>query len=264
VDGLSHATLDSWWRARRFRGDVNRFPILMVGGFFDVESRGAFQAFQELRDAGAHLMVVGAHDGVPAGTDGGLGTARAWLDRWVRGERNGVEDEPAVQLWVADGGYEALRAGRHVRLDGEDWPLPGTEWLSLALDSRRSGSSLSLNDGRLTAGPPGPRARWPYLAAASLPTATDPYNVSNLGPAAAPFWDAWLAEPLGLSWTTAPFEHDVVSVGPATLELRLASTAPETAIWVTLSDVAPDGTATGGRRAAAELVPAGRRGTVAA
>ena len=42
----------------------------MADGFFDVESRGAFQAFQELRGDGAHLLVVGAHDGVPAGSGG--------------------------------------------------------------------------------------------------------------------------------------------------------------------------------------------------
>ena len=45
----------------------------MVNGFFDVESRGAFQGYQELRDDGAHLVVIGAHDGAPAGTDAGYG-----------------------------------------------------------------------------------------------------------------------------------------------------------------------------------------------
>lgn len=46
-----------------------------------------------------------------------------------------------------------------------------------------------------------------------------------------------------MAWTSAPFASDAVAVGPASLELRLASTAPETIIWVTLSDVSPDGTA---------------------
>ena len=39
----------SWWRQRGFRGDANDLPVLMVDGFFDVESRGAFQGYQELR-----------------------------------------------------------------------------------------------------------------------------------------------------------------------------------------------------------------------
>ncbi len=57
--GLDHPTLDSFWRERGFRGDVNHLPILMLDSFFDVESRGAFQAYQALRGDGAHLLVVG-------------------------------------------------------------------------------------------------------------------------------------------------------------------------------------------------------------
>ena len=52
-----------------------------------------------------------------------------------------------------------------------------------------------------------------------------------------------LAEPLGLSYTTAPLAEDVLSAGPASLELRLASTATETGIWAVISDVDPAGAA---------------------
>ena len=34
----------------------------------------------------------------------------------------------------------------------------------------------------------------------------------------------------------------MLSAGPASLELRLSSTAPETGIWAVISDVSPDGT----------------------
>ena len=51
------------------------------------------------------------------------------------------------------------------------------------------------------------------------------------------------AEPLSLTYTTKPFTTDVLSAGPASLELRLSSTAPETGIWAVLTDVWPDGTA---------------------
>ncbi len=54
--------------------------------------------------------------------------------------------------------------------------------------------------------------------------------------------DMTLAEPLGLSYTTKPFASDVLSAGPASLELRLSSTAPETGIWTVISDVDSDGT----------------------
>src|SRR5207302_8966039 len=99
--------LAPWWRRGGFRGDVNPLPILMIDGFFDVESRGAFQAFQALRGDGAHLLVIGAHDGAPAGTDGGLGESRAWFDHYVRGVDNGVNRHPAVQLWMSDGSRDS-------------------------------------------------------------------------------------------------------------------------------------------------------------
>jgi hypothetical protein len=52
-----------------------------------------------------------------------------------------------------------------------------------------------------------------------------------------------LGEPLGLSYTTAPLARDVLSAGPASLELRLSSSAPQTGMWAVISDVSPDGTA---------------------
>src|SRR5205807_399311 len=110
--GLNHPTLDSYWQERGMRGDVNHLPLLIVDGFFDVESRGAFQAYQQLRDDGAHLMVIGAHDGVPAGTEGTReAEGKAWFDRYVRGIANGIEAEPKEKLCVADGDSEVDLAG---------------------------------------------------------------------------------------------------------------------------------------------------------
>ena len=71
LDVLAHPTVDDWWAERGWRGDANDIPVLLVNGFYDVESRGAFQAYQALRADGAHLVMEGGHDGVPAGTDGG-------------------------------------------------------------------------------------------------------------------------------------------------------------------------------------------------
>ena len=64
-----------WWQERGWRGDANDIPVLMIDGFFDVESRGAFQAYQALRGDGAHLLMAGGHDGAPVGTDGGAAEA---------------------------------------------------------------------------------------------------------------------------------------------------------------------------------------------
>ena len=243
VDYRAHPTLDPYWRERGFRGDVNDIPILMVNGFFDVESRGAFQAFQALRDDGAHLLVVGAHDGVPVGSGGSDRQREAWYDRYLRDIDNGIDAEPAVQLFMANGDREDMLDGRFVTTSGADWPIPGTTWASLQLDPTPTGTSTSINDGTLTLGPAAV-ATQSYPAIPSLPTATDPYNTSIVGINDSPLLtDMTLAEPMGLAFTTEPFATTVRSAGPASVELVLSSTAPDTDLYAVLSDVWPDGTA---------------------
>ena len=243
VDYQLHPTLDGYWRERGFRGDVNDLPIFMVDGFFDVESRGAFQAFQELRDDGAHLLVVGAHDGVPVGSGGSDRQRVAWYDRYLRDIDNGIDREPAVQLFMANGDREDMLGGRFVTTSAADWPVPGTRWASLNLDPAPSGTARSINDGTLTL-EPASDATQAYPAIPSLPSATDPYNTSIVGINSAPLLtDMTLAEPLGLSYTTEPFATPVQAAGPASAELVIASTAPETDLYAVLSDVWPDGTA---------------------
>ena len=92
---------------------------------------------------------------------------------------------------------------------------------------------------------PAAKATQSYPAIPSLPSATDPYNTSIVGLNDAPaiLTEMTLAEPLGLSYTTAPFTASVQAAGPASAELVLSSTAPESGLYVVLSDVWPDGTA---------------------
>jgi predicted acyl esterase len=247
--GLLHPTLDSFWQQRAFRGDVNHLPILMIDGFFDVESRGAFQAYQQLRGDGAHLLVVGGHDGAPVGTDDGVGEAHAWLDHYVRGVDNGVQDHPAVQLLMSAGDRKAYLAGDFVRRDATDWPVPGTTWSALHLDPARSGSASSLNDGSLQLGVPTRTALQAYPTVPTLPTSADVPNAAIIGAAgvdaltdALPILaDMRVAEAVGLTYTSPPLAHDVDVAGPAALEVPLTTTTPDSPIWAVISDVAPDG-----------------------
>jgi uncharacterized protein len=223
----------------------------MIDGFFDVESRGAFQAFQALRGDGAHLVVVGAHDGAPAGTDGGLAESRGWLDHYVRGVPNGVEQHPRVQLWMSNGSRESDLGGRFVRYDSSDWPVPGTQWVPLALDPAKSGTAHSLNDGTLSLGSPQRAARQSYPAVPTLPSNTDPPNtaivggfgINQLANAFPPLTEMTLTEPIGLSYTSRALRAPISAAGPLDLDVRLSSTAPATPIWGVVSDVSPDNVA---------------------
>ncbi|MGH2725862.1 MAG: CocE/NonD family hydrolase [Actinomycetota bacterium] len=250
VDAFLHQSLDRYWQERGVRGDVNHLAILVINGFFDVESRGAFQAFQAFRDDGAHLLVVGAHDGVPVGAEGVREAAGgAWFDHYLKGIDNGIEASPRVQLWMADGDREDDLAGAFVRYDGTDWPIPGTTWESLFLSPAKSGTAHSLNDGSLLSIAPAEETAQSYPMIPTVPSASDQPNTAIVGPngvnalaeAFPLLTETTLAEPLGLSYTTGPLSSPVLSAGPASLELLLSSTATESDIWAIISDVWPDG-----------------------
>jgi predicted acyl esterase len=119
------------------------------------------------------------------------------------------------------------------------------------LSAARSGSGSSLNDGSLVGSRPASSATQAYAAIPTFPTMSDVANSGFVGPqglnqAAAAFpllTQTTLAEPQALTYTTPPLSGNLVSAGPAALDLRLASTAPETAVWAVIDDVAPDGSA---------------------
>ena len=247
--GLAHQKLDGWWQERGWRGDANDIPVLMIDGWFDVESRGAFQAYQSLRDDGAHLVVAGAHDGVPKGSDGGVAAATAWLDHHVRGVDNGAADEPRVRMLLAEGSRSSYLGGAFTERTAADWPVPGTSWATLKLNRQKSGTGGSFNDGSLTLSAPGSSSTQSYLTVPSLPTMSDVPNYALVAAAGAealtgalPFVnETGPAALAGLGYTSAPLSSDVVAAGPLKLDVTLSSLLPETGIWAVLSDVAPNG-----------------------
>lgn len=250
---LLHPSADAYWQDRSQRPGPNTFPVLVDTGFYDVESRGPFESYKMLRDAGVqvHLRVFGAHDGSPKGTLGPFPEYRRWFDRYLLGINNGIEQEPRVQLLVGHGSYEALIDGQLTQIDASDWPVPGTRWQSLYLSAERGGAARSLNDGVLTISAPVSSIKQGYPALTSLPTATDPYTTALLSAGggnmlfqALPFLtELGVMEPLSLTYTTPPLTQDVDVVGPASLNIFLSTLLPEGDIQAVLADVWPDGSA---------------------
>ena len=179
--GLLHPRLDTFWQQRGFRGDVNKIPTLFVDGAFDVEPRGDYMGFRQLQSEGAdpHLLVVGGHDGAPAGTDNGVAEINKWFDHYLRGVDNGVQAEPAVQMLLANGSRESMLKGDFVRYDTSTWPAPDTQWTSLALSPAKSGAAKSLNDGSLSLTTPATVTKQRYAAFTSLPTNSDPNTIAS-------------------------------------------------------------------------------------
>ena len=255
---LAHTTEDQFWLDHTQRPGPNTFPILADTSFYDPEARGPFESFKLLRatNPGSHLLVFGAHDGFPATTPGPFPQYKRWFDHYLLGVDNGINHDPVVQLLVGNGSREALLSGNLTHVDASDWPVPGTRWQRLYLDPARSGTALSLNDGSLRGARPAARTAQAYPAVSSLATATDPHTTSTLaGVGAAPLsfgtlfslvpslTQMNLAEPISLSYTTAPFRAPVNVVGPGSLDVFVATALPESDLHAVIADVWPDGRA---------------------
>ena len=220
IDLNAHPTEDEYWLARTQRPGPNTFPVLANTGFYDVESRGPFESYQMLRDEGVpvHLRVLGAHDGVPAGTPGPFPEYRRWFDRFLLGTENGIDAEPRVQLLLGQRELRgADRRGRHARRAATIGHCRARAGSALYLDGKRGGGAVSTNDGTLAAAPPAAQVRLPHVALTSLPTATDPNTTSTVaaGGASALFeavpllTQLALVEPLALTWSTPRFAADL-------------------------------------------------------
>jgi putative CocE/NonD family hydrolase len=128
-------------------------PMLFVGGWYDTHLRGTLAAYDAVVAGGrvaARLVVgpwshapwtrrVGALDFGPAATGTIDQLQVRWFDRWLKGERNGADGDPAIRLfdmgandWVDFGAWPArslrfhLSGGGRAALDDRDGVLSRT------------------------------------------------------------------------------------------------------------------------------------------
>ena len=152
--------------------------------------------------------------------------------------RRRFERDPRVRLLMENGagpaGVGALGAAWELGYGA--WPIPEAEPTSFFLGS----------GGALTREAPAQAATAGYVAD---PKARPAKTLPGSGEA-----DAWKAQPpyrwapvaagKGLGWATPPLERDVVVAGPASFDVFLRSSAKDTDLQVTLSEVRPDGNET--------------------
>ena len=135
---LSHPTYDDYWAAASPEAHYARVdvPAFHVGGWYDVYSDGILRNFCGVRAKGgetarAHQRILvgpwvhGVNQRLVGQLDFGdqaiipLDTMRRqWLDRWVRGDDNGIDREPPVRIFVM---------GENVWRDEQEWPLARAE-----------------------------------------------------------------------------------------------------------------------------------------
>jgi len=214
-----HPLEDAWWAERSgeaMAGQVT-VPTLILMGWQDEWNLGAgTRMFQLLGSPHKKIILQNGGHGVGAVYKIDLDATLRWLDRWVKGTRNGMDEEPPVTVhWEV----RSAAATPGWTTGYASWPPPNTVWLTFYLTA----------DGRLTREQPAAdptRNVRSYL----YPSGTEIIG-NNEQFALAPYH-------LGsLSYRTDPTPEDMVILGLPNLRFFVSSEQTNTDFFVTLKDV---------------------------
>ncbi len=256
---LAHPAYDEFWRridARNF--DQIDKPVLHIGGWYDIFLNGTLQGYIGLRNrakdaitrsrqkliigpwshgtnwtSSYHEQEYGIH---ASGEAVNLAVLQLrWMDRWVRGMANGIDQEPPVRIFVM---------GRNQWREAADWPLPGTRYIPYYLHSAGH-ANTSHGDGTLSTTVPAtePADRFvydPHNPVPSIGGANLMPFASSIGPRDQQTVE--LREDV-LVFSTPVLQQDLTVIGPIIAHLYVSSSAPDTDITCKLVDVHPDGRA---------------------
>ncbi|MFE3558264.1 CocE/NonD family hydrolase [Streptomyces sp. NPDC059193] len=131
---LSHQTRDAYWRHGSVCEDYSAIgaAVLAVGGWHDPYRDTVLRLVSALPSSRVRgLIGPWSHQypdrGLPPGPSiGFLQETLRWWDHWLRGEDNGVLDEPLLRAWISDSHPPATTYGELPgRWAGEKaWPSP--------------------------------------------------------------------------------------------------------------------------------------------
>lgn len=239
--------MDDLWQETNFANQIQNvdIPMYNVGGWHDIFLQGNISNFQYLQYRGtegalgnqklamgpfAHGPLAGDLEYPHAAAFDMGKTELRWFDRWLKGEDNGIMDEPAVTYYM----MASARKGEASDLNGwvrsEDWPPASTR------------TRYFLNeDGSLSLNPPEAAkayAEYAFDPADPVPT----HGGSNLFLDRGPVDQRVITDRDDyLRFETAPLEENIAVAGRVWMSLYASSDAPDTDFMVKLVDVYPDG-----------------------
>jgi putative CocE/NonD family hydrolase len=170
-------------------------------------------------------------------TPTGYADLRRFYDHYLKGIDNGWETRPRVQVW-----WDSTTANR-----GPTWVTGMAHWSERQRirNGTLSPFPLSLHgDGTLSRARPATAeaARsYSYAPVAGSQGIGNPAYGGVAGPPSTYLWSQPPPPMTSLTWTSAPLSQDLTLLGSASLDLWLSSTAPDTDLQVTLSELRPDG-----------------------
>jgi putative CocE/NonD family hydrolase len=261
-DWISHSNYDSYWQDLAWDKVYEQidFPILYIGGWFDLFQTGTIGAFQQARLSArgrvrdAQHLIVGPWVHESAGGDPVLRASERqgdwdfgpesamdlrsfvlhWIDHYAKGLHNEVEHSAPIQVFTM---------GENAWHGYAEWPVPGTVNTTLYLHSNGKANGAG-GDGTLSASRATgePQDTYVYDPAAPVPT-TGGGNCCGQTVLASGPMDQRSVERRDdvLVYTSAPLQHDLRVTGKVTGRVWVASSTLDTDFTLKLVDVYPNG-----------------------
>lgn len=260
-DWLAHPYYDDYWKKMDVEANYPNVKVpALVGGYsYDLFNVGAARNYQGMRASAGTTqarsgtkLVWGAYghsgdSGAPSfGSDAGPDPEieLRFFDRYVKGLQNGFESEPNARIYVMvppDSG----KAGSGFWVSGDDFPLPGTNYVKYFMTSNGNAATRS-GDGRLTANAAGlgsaDRDKFSYDPANPVPTVGGNMCCDGVRvPAGAREQASVEARPDVLVYTSEPLATDLPVIGMVKSTFWAETSAKDTDFTVKLVVVRPDG-----------------------
>lgn len=261
-DWLNHPEEDGFWSHIRIEDKHHNIetPAYNLGGWYDIFLMGTLRNYVNMRESGGsdsarngQKLIIGpwshstigqnyvgdenfTHQATASGIDLDELTLR-WYDHWLKGEDNGIADEPPVKIFVM---------GENVWRDENEWPLARATRTRYYLHSNGRAHSPS-EQGVLSTEPPTDEERpdvFLYDPQAPVPTQGGPLCCGGGPLPDGPKNHAGKEERADiLVYSTPELEQDVEVTGPVTVSLWASTSAADTDFTGMLLDVRPCGCA---------------------
>jgi len=254
-DWIEHPTYDDYWKAIDIEGRWGEIaaPAFNMGGWFDLYAKDTFTNFNGLTEGGRNeaarqsKLIVGpwphALSTSPKTGDIDFGDTSVvnldgmemrWFDYWLKGEQNGILDEPPLRLFIM---------GANLWRDENEWPLARTDWQKWHLHSNGNANSVRGN-GYLAREDPGNEPADHFIYDPCFPVQTMG-GANCCSPHIVPWgpYDQRSVEVRSdvLVYSSEPLDKDIEVTGPIKVVLYASTDGPDTDWTAKLVDVSASG-----------------------
>jgi predicted acyl esterase len=239
---LAHQAWDAYWQHGSVCEDLTQIgcPVYAVGGWADGYVNAVFRLLRGLQVPRKGLIGPWGHNNphtaAPGPKMGFLQECIRWWDYWLKGQNNGIMDEPMLRAWMQDpvpprSSYE-VRPGR--------WVCEPT-WPSAAITN----TVLRLcGDGRLDPDPKHSEHAAALSICSLLGTGVCGAKWLSYGLPGDQPTDQRPDDGASLTFETDPLPEAFELLGEIVLEVEVESNKPVAMLAARLNSVAPDGAAT--------------------